>query len=324
MDPLVRPTQVVVQGETSLDAGWVGEVRAILADADASAWRAERAEELRRRVTAVVASVRERARERAASSGVNARTEALVTTMESALPTEPTRARWAAFVGVVHPEYEALLNTLPTQSAAGAPSVRPTNYARSLFHAGSAAVGLASVALIPSHTIILGIALTFATYAWSMEIGRRFSPKMNDWLMRMYGPVSHPHERYKINSATWYATALVFLALFASRPATMAALAVLGVADPVAALVGRRWGKHRIRTGRSIEGTVGFIVSGAIVAAGALAWAGGLSVAAIAAYALLAAAVGAVAELVTTQLDDNLTIPVVVGGTLTAIAALVG
>lgn len=305
-----------------IEAVWVDEVRAILRDADASAWRAERADDLRRRVRDVIAAVRMRlaARTDASSLVTVDRAQALAATMERALPEESTRARWSAFVGEVHPSYEALVAELP--SGVAVLKVRPTNYSRSIFHCGSAAVGLFSVAFIPSRAIILGIAVTFATYAWSMEIGRRFSPRMNAWLMRMYSRVSHPHERYKVNSATWFATALVLLALFSTRPATMAALAVLGVADPVAALVGRRWGKHMLRAGRSLEGTLGFLVSGGIVAALALLLAGGLVASQVAGLALLAAAAGALAELVATRVDDNLTIPVAVGAALTAAGAL--
>ncbi len=315
-----------VGGEFVVEAAWVREVRGILVDADSSAWRAERADELRRRVVAAVAAVRERLRDRTEPPlrGVEptsrARTESLVATMERALPAESTRARWAVFVGVVHPKYEALVEALPADVVPSA--VRPTNYSRSLLHLGSAAVGLVAVALIPSHAVVLLIAVAFATYAWTMEIGRRFSPRMNEWLMRIYGPVAHPHERNRINSGTWYASALVILAIFMTRPATMASLAVLGVADPVAALVGRRWGRHRLRAGRSLEGTVAFAVSGALVAALALLAAGGLSGMEVALFALLAGVVGAIAELVTTRLDDNLTIPVAVGAALTAAAAL--
>ena len=314
----------MVQSESFGEASWVHEVRAILTDADASAWRAERADELRGRVKAVVAYVRERHRERseAQSSARLLRTEALLATMERALPAEPTRARWAAFVGEVHPEYEALVHELPAPSESPLKAVRPTNYARSVFHCASAMVGVVTVGLVRAHAIIVGIAVSFAVYAWAQEIGRRFSPRFNDWLMKMYGPVSHPHERYRINSATWYATALVILALVASRPATMAALAILGVADPVAALVGRRWGKHRFRTGRSLEGMLGFLVSGMVVASLALVFAGGLALGQILVLAFVGAAVGAVVELVTTKLDDNLTIPIAVGGAMTLVGSL--
>ena len=73
---------------------------------------------------------------------------------------------------------------------------------------------------------MLVVAITFATYAWSMEIGRRVHAPLNAALMRLYAQVAHPHERTHVNSGTWYATALVLLALLATRPATMAALAV--------------------------------------------------------------------------------------------------
>ena len=212
---------------------------------------------------------------------------------------------------------------VPSPPASREPS-RPTNYARSLLHCAAASVGLTTVACVRSRAIILTIAVVFATYAWTMELARRSSPRLNAWLMSFYESVAHAHERDHVNSGTWYATALVLLALFASREATMASLAVLGVADPVAAMVGRRWGRHRIRAGRSVEGTLAFFVSGTVVAALALVLARGVTPGRIAGLAILSGLAGALAELVATRVDDNLTIPVAVGGAVTAAAALLG
>ena len=211
----------------------------------------------------------------------------------------------------------------PAPASTAPASVRPTNHARSLFHFSSAALALASVALLPSRGWLLAIAIAFAGYCWSMEIARRLSPAINDRLMRFYGPIAHAHERYRVNSATWYATALVALALFGTKPAMMAALAVLGVADPIAGLVGRRWGRRKLRAGRSLEGTLAFLVSGTLAAALALVLAGVHHPGAVLAFAALAGLTGAVAELVSTRLDDNLTIPVTVGAMVTA-ASLLG
>jgi dolichol kinase len=215
-----------------------------------------------------------------------------------------------------------LARTKPAAPLDTAAQARPTNYARSAFHFASATIALVTVALFRSRGGVLVIALVFAGYAWSMEIGRRLYPPMNARLMRFYGPIAHPHEHHRVNSATWYATALVVLALFAARPVTMASLAVLGVADPIAAMVGRRWGKRVLRAGRSLEGTIAFVVSGTVAAGLALAAAGGMAPGAIAAFALLAGSAGAVAELVATSLDDNLLIPLTVAGALTAVGAL--
>jgi dolichol kinase len=209
--------------------------------------------------------------------------------------------------------------------AGAPPATRPTNYARNVFHLGAALVAFVTVALLPAHPgIVIVIAVTFATYCWAMEIGRRVHPPLNDRLMRFYGPIAHPHERLRVNSATWYATALVGLAVFAARPVTLASLAVLGIADPFAALVGRRWGKRVLRAGRSLEGSLAFLVSGAIAAAAGLAVAGGMPVARIAILAVVAGGVGAAVELLSTKLDDNLTIPLSVAGALTAAIALLG
>jgi dolichol kinase len=291
-------------------------VRDVLRDADPSAWRTERAEELRRRVREIIARVRARWAERGAEPAprLDEHLNTLAQTMERALPDSAARKPWAEFVGEVHPDYEAFVAALPSPSG---PAVRPTNVPRSLFHFASAAVALAAVALLPSRGWLIAIPGGFAVYAWSMELGRRFSPRLNDHLMRLYGPVAHPHERYRVNSATWYASALVLLALFATVPAMMAAVMVLGVADPVAAFVGRRWGKHALRAGRSLEGSLAFLVSGAMAAGVVLAAAHVGAPGTIAVLALLSGLAGAIAELYATRLDDNFTIPLAVGAIAT-------
>jgi len=292
-------------------------VREILRDADPSAWRAERAEELRARVRRAVDDVRAAAvaLEVRTGPGVRERLQSLAAAMERALPAEATRGRWAAFVGQVHPEYEAFVAARRAMPGADAlsGSLRPTNYSRSVFHVGAAATGLAGVAFLPSRGWLLAVAGAFAGAAWTMELSRRISPRVNVALMRFFGPVAHPHERYRVNSATWYATALVILALFASRPGQLAALAVLGIGDPMAALVGRRWGAHALAVGRSVEGTAAFFVSGMLAALAVLAIDHAGAGLTLVAFAALAAFAGALAELATRRLDDNLTIPVTVG-----------
>jgi dolichol kinase len=222
----------------------------------------------------------------------------------------------------MQPSLELTWQPEQTRDAPARAMHRPANLARSVFHFSSAAVGLASVALLPSRGWLIAIALSFAAYCWSMEIARRISPAINDRLMRFYGPIAHAHERYRVNSGTWYATALVALALFGTKPAMMAALAVLGVADPVAAMVGRRWGRHRLRAGRSLEGSLAFLAAGSLAAAIALALGGVHHAGVVLAFAPLAGLAGALAELVSTRLDDNLTIPVTVGAVVTAASLL--
>ena len=88
----------------------------------------------------------------------------------------------------------------------------------------------------------------------------------------------------------------------------MLGVAVLGFGDPLAAIVGRRFGRTPIRAGRTLEGSLAFVAAG-----------GGAGLVALAVFtpevphavgvALTAAVSGALAELFSQDVDDNLTIP---------------
>lgn len=189
------------------------------------------------------------------------------------------------------------------------PSMRPTNYARNVFHVSNGVMVLAAVSLLSEGWLRVVITAIFV-WAWSMEILRRGSPRLNAALMKTFAQVAHPHEAWRVNSATWYATALLVVTWLGWLTAGLSGALVLAVGDPVAAVVGRRWGRHRIRHGRSVEGSLGFFVTGAaasflglLLVRPELGW----PVALLTSF--IAAVCGAVAEIVSLRVDDNLTIP---------------
>jgi dolichol kinase len=202
-------------------------------------------------------------------------------------------------------------------------TARPSNHARSVFHVASGAFALALIRFVPGRGWLLAAAATFGAAAWSMEIARRRSARVNDRLMRLFGAVAHADERHRVNSSTWYVTALVLLALFAPRYAAEIGVLVLAVADPAAGFVGRRFGRTRFASGRSLEGAIAFLVVGAGAAFAWLAAASGVPAARAAALALIGAAAGAVTELRSTRIDDNFSIPVVVAASVGALGAVI-
>ena len=193
-------------------------------------------------------------------------------------------------------------------SARGAVA-RPANYTRSIFHVASGATSLALMQLLPGRSWLIGVSLSIATVAWTLEALRRRSPALNELLMRLLGSIAHAHERYRVNSSTWYVTALVILAAFFPLRDAEIGVVVLGLADPAAGFIGRRFGRTRLRAGRSLEGTLTFALVGALGALAMLSvfyplpWSSRLLLAGA------GAVVGAVAELVSTRFDDNFTIP---------------
>lgn len=305
------------------------ELHALLRKIDPASFRDEIEAEARAQLASIVARVHslcESPTPEPAGSGAEV-LRSMLTQLRAAIEraqrveVAPRRAYWAAFQREVHPAYEALASMLRSAELP-APSLRPTNYARNLFHVGSALLALLVIVLAPTQGYIILAAALFFTPVWTLETLRRFSPHLNERLMAFFGPVAHAHERYRVNSSTWYATALMLLAVLVQPPVAAIAVAVLGIGDPVAALVGRRFGRTRLRAGRSLEGTLGFVVAGSLTAfavASALL-PGAIGVRLLA--ALVAGVAGAVAEVFSTHLDDNLTIPLAVGASVSAALAL--
>ncbi len=204
--------------------------------------------------------------------------------------------------------YEALADAL-REYRIHVPALRPTNYARNLFHVCWGLFALLLILVLLPHDALALAALLFAAYAWTLEIIRKFSPAFNERVMRLYGKVAHPHEWNRVNSGTWYATALVILALSASSLVCGVAVAILTFADPAAALIGRRWGRTKLVHGRSLEGSTTFLAVGTLAATVVGAF-GGLGLGAAAVVGVCAAFVACLAELFSHRIDDNLTVPV--------------
>jgi dolichol kinase len=234
------------------------------------------------------------------------------------------RHGWQAFRSRGHHIYDALATSL-RQEDIHVPALRPTNYYRNVFHVMSGLVALVCIQHLLTPAGLVWISAAFATFSWLAETARRISPKVNDLLMKVFGPMAHQHEYHRVNSATWYATALIILALFSSPLASTLAVVVLALGDPAAALVGRRFGRTKLRTGRSLEGTLAFAGVGGLAAlAVLLAYYPTLTPGMALALALAAGGAGALAELFSKNLDDNLTVPLAVGAMATVLPLLVG
>lgn len=95
-------------------------------------------------------------------------------------------------------------------------------------------------------------------------------------------------------------------------------LGVMLTADTAAALIGRRFGRHKLNGGKSAEGTLAFFVTGTLFACVVLRIAGELSWR-MAAWAAAGVLLASLAELFQKQLrlDDNLTIPLSCGAVMT-------
>ncbi len=289
------------------------EVHRFLRDLDPARFRDELWEAARQRADRLSRALRELAERHQDKPGLRERLDELRHLLEERVPQvglslAERKAAFAAWYEGLKPAYEAVAAGMRDYRV-HVPSLRPTNYARNAFHVAWALFALFLIEGLLTVNGLLYAAGGFAVYAWTTELTRRAWPRWNELVMKLYGRVAHPHEWHRINSATWYATALVGLALTRSPLLCAMGVAVLGFGDPAAALIGRRFGRVKLVNGRSLEGSIAFVVFGAAVAAPLAVVAHGFGWPAAIGVALGASTVGAVAELFSRRVDDNLTIP---------------
>lgn len=135
--------------------------------------------------------------------------------------------------------------------------------------------------------------------------------RLRRWrIQRYWTPVTDHIVRPKESGGFTGATHILFsgfacLLLFALPAATLAMTTII-LGDSAAALVGRRWGRHKFNhANRSWEGSLSFFaasVLGAFVIPGLPFWLG-----------ISGAVIGTLVEAFSTTIDDNLSVPLVVG-----------
>ncbi len=189
-------------------------------------------------------------------------------------------------------------------------AARPENLLRSLQHAGSSLGILLLLEWVLDARGAVVAAWAFAAFAWTLEVTRRRIPAWNLQLMRWFGPIAHRHEAFRVNSATWMGTGLAVIAPFFATPTLALAVATVGFGDPAAGFVGRRFGKHKLVNGRSVEGTLAYAVVAFLVGWAAMAvWHPELGARGVVAAAV-AGTTGALTELFCRNVDDNFLVPI--------------
>lgn len=171
--------------------------------------------------------------------------------------------------------------------------------ARKAIHAGlSIAAATVVLVLDPVPAAVVLAAATMAALA--VELGRRLSPAVAGAFSRLEGLLK-PREATGLTGATLLSIGFTATAVtFPGGPA-LAGILLAGLADPAAALVGRRYGRVRYPGGKSLAGSVAFLVVALVLG---LALGLGPGTAALVAMALTAV------EAVTLPVDDNLYLPV--------------
>ena len=183
---------------------------------------------------------------------------------------------------------------------------------RRLFHIfGGLSIPIASL-LIPQH-IFLPALISIPIVFLILELVRlRFSP-VNRRFLTCFHALLRENEVSTLTASAYLLIAATIVFVFCDKAIAAMALTFVAVGDPIAGMVGERWGKLKIR-GKSLEGSV------ACLAACLMA---GTILATIMHVALWVVVLGAICatlvEFLSLPLNDNLIIPLVSGGVMTLV-----
>jgi dolichol kinase len=285
------------------DGKWAGSVR-------------QRCQELSEKVSAARASVEEQSRalrlslERI-SSHLRAYAQELEENRNISRLKETYRSLSQGYE-LLRVELERYRKQYAVRDASPLRRLKTTNYARNIFHMVMGLTGVLLYEYVLTHRQTSMVIVSLCTLFLTLEALRRFFPRWNDFMVdRLFGAISRPWERHQVNSSTWYAIGLAVVTVFFPKLAAQVGVLVLAFGDPVATLVGKAWGRRKLWKEKSFIGSGAFVLASFVVTSAFLFLVpNGLAVGSRIALALSVSLGGAVAELFSDRVDDNLTIPI--------------
>jgi acyl phosphate:glycerol-3-phosphate acyltransferase len=168
--------------------------------------------------------------------------------------------------------------------------------------------------LLERRQALLTYAILFIAVA-AFEVARLLIKPLNEYLFAHFASFFRNSEKERVTGTGFYVLGIGLTLFLFRTDIAAAAISFLAVGDVAATTVGERYGRTKIGQ-KSLEGTLAFAVA-ALVAGHALALfgidlPGGLI--------LSGALIAAVVELLPVPVNDNLSIPVIAGGSMEIIA----
>lgn len=151
--------------------------------------------------------------------------------------------------------------------------------------------------------ILGGLALPFIV----ADVLRLRWPALNRWFHTLFQGAMRPGEERRPTGSTYYLVACWFTILAFEQTVAAAALLILACADTAASVVGQAIGGTRLTKGKTLSGTGAFVVTAFLVTLPLFP----------ATTAFAGAIIAAVTECLPLPLDDNITIPLAAGISLT-------
>jgi len=157
-----------------------------------------------------------------------------------------------------------------------------------------------------------------ALVAFVVEISRLKSEKLNNLILASMGPFMRECERNAMSGFPFYSLGTGLSLFFFSDKIAILSILFLIFSDPISSIFGVLYGRDKILPNKSLQGSfAGFVTCYVIGVIYLLA--NGVYEFSLIWFAIFAAIIGVISELLSVFIDDNLTIPLVSGLGITVI-----
>lgn len=183
------------------------------------------------------------------------------------------------------------------------------HWARKTWHTSGVLLLWALFFSLPLSLFLLGIYL-LAGVAVVLDVTRLRFKELNSFLLRWFRPLMRDHEENGLAGTSFLLVGVAVVASLFPRDVVALTLLFLALADPLASLVGIKYGKDKIFGSKSLQGTAAAFVVCSLIAFAYLNFQG-ILLERILLVSLVCGILGAGAELVPIgKIDDNFTLPV--------------
>ncbi|MCT4642388.1 MAG: SEC59/DGK1/VTE5 family protein [Bacteriovoracaceae bacterium] len=183
---------------------------------------------------------------------------------------------------------------------------------RRLFHMANGSVIATLYWLSFSHSQMIRFLGTIACLLYVAEQIRINYPQVSAKFLPITKFVMRAEEQLKESAMVPYAFAVLLTIITFPKPIALVAIFTLAIADPMSAIIGIRFGKRKIVSHKSLEGSAAFFISTLIISNIILFNFVDASDGMIILLSLLIAFFTSCFEMIPLKIDDNLTIPLFV------------
>ena len=203
---------------------------------------------------------------------------------------------------------------IPLSASPGATATRKdVQLGRRLVHLANGSAIATAYALLFTHQQIVHLLGTFACVVYVLDRVRIHDPELAARVPTLNALFFRAEEQVKEAAMTPYVIAILLTVLTFPKVVALIAIYTLAIADPLAAIVGIRWGHRHLVPNRTVEGSLAFFVAAFCVSFAVLTVFGGTVTRPAVGASIVVATLAALFEMVPLRIDDNLTIPIFVG-----------